>query len=150
MKTGFLQLKIIVFLLLFGISNAGLAQEWQKDYATAVDLAKVGNKNILLVFSGSDWCAPCIKLDKNVWRTKVFNEYVADKLVLYKVDFPKRKKNRLPEAILNQNKILAEKYGLQNFPMVILLDENEVLQGQLVNLKMTPKSYISKIEDLLK
>ena len=103
-----------------------------------------------MVFSGSDWCTPCIKLNRAVWQTKAFNSYASDKLVLYKADFPKRKKNQLPENILNANKALAEKYGLHSFPMVVLLDENETVKGQLVNLKMTPKSYISKIEDLLR
>jgi hypothetical protein len=44
------------------------------------------------VFSGSDWCAPCIKLDKSIWQSTEFKEYAASNLILERADFPKKNK----------------------------------------------------------
>jgi thiol-disulfide isomerase/thioredoxin len=52
--------------MLILVSNYGLAQNWQTDFEEAKRIASEQNKNIIIVFSGSDWCAPCIKLDKNI------------------------------------------------------------------------------------
>jgi thioredoxin-related protein len=41
------------------------AQNWLTDFDKAKEQAKKENKSIVMVFSGSDWCAPCIKLDKD-------------------------------------------------------------------------------------
>jgi thiol-disulfide isomerase/thioredoxin len=50
------------------------------------------SKPIVLVFSGSDWCAPCIKLDKSIWQSTEFKEYAASNLILERADFPKKNK----------------------------------------------------------
>ena len=45
------------------LATAGLvaADEWQTDYAKALATAKAQNKQVLLDFTGSDWCGPCIE-----------------------------------------------------------------------------------------
>ena len=48
-----------------------------------------------MVFSGSDWCAPCIKLDKAVWQSEEFKKEAETNWVIYKADFPKKKANQL-------------------------------------------------------
>ena len=48
------------------------------------------NKKVLLVFSGSDWCGPCIKLDKNVWQSDAFKAESKKNWILIKADFPKK------------------------------------------------------------
>ena len=50
-------LMIGCFLLIQNLS----AQEWQINFEKAKDLAQKNDNNIVLVFQGSDWCAPCIK-----------------------------------------------------------------------------------------
>ena len=98
-----------------------------------------------MVFSGSDWCAPCIKLDKLVWQTKEFTNYADKNLVLYKADFPRKKKNQLSEELTIANKQLAEKYKLQSFPSVFLLSANGKILDVLTNVKQNPKSYLAKL-----
>jgi len=62
---------VVVFLLL--VSTSMFSQNWLSNIDQAKTLAKDKNQKILLVFSGSDWCAPCIKLDKEIWKSKEFS-----------------------------------------------------------------------------
>ncbi|PIZ06384.1 MAG: thiol-disulfide isomerase, partial [Flavobacteriales bacterium CG_4_10_14_0_8_um_filter_32_5] len=48
---------------------------WLTDYKEALTKAKAENKLILMDFSGSDWCSNCIRLEKSVFQTEVFNTY---------------------------------------------------------------------------
>lgn len=118
------QLKYITVLMLF-VCCFVTAQNWHADIKTASRLASKENKSILLVFSGSDWCAPCIKLDKRVWQSDVFKKFSQDKLTLLKADFPRKKANRLPEKQQELNRMLAEKYNPKGyFPFILLLDKD--------------------------
>ena len=38
------------------------------DYKAALAKAKAENKDVLIDFSGSDWCRWCVKLDKEVFE----------------------------------------------------------------------------------
>ena len=73
------------------------SQNWKNNFDEAKIEAEKQNKKILLVFSGSDWCAPCIKLDKNIWRSAEFIKFSDENYILYKADFPKKKANQLAE-----------------------------------------------------
>jgi len=75
---------------------------------------------ILVDFSGSDWCGWCIKLDKEVFSKEAFKAYAKTDLVLLLVDFPR--KSKLSETLKKQNDLLAEKFEVQGFPTVLILD----------------------------
>ena len=125
------------------------AQEWRTDWDTAKVEAEQANKKLILVFSGSDWCIPCIKLEKEIWENSSFIQYAEQHYVLFRADFPKRKKNKLPETIQQLNDRLASEYNPKGyFPLVVVLDAQGKVKGQLGYEKLTPKSYISLIEQL--
>lgn len=118
-------------ILLFFLSLSAFAQEWQTDLAAAKKTASQENKEILLVFQGSDWCAPCIKLDRELWSTDEFKKYAADHYVMLQADFPRKKKNALPEAQQKKNNTLAEKYNSNGiFPLVVKLDKTGKVLGK--------------------
>ncbi|WP_373518745.1 thioredoxin family protein [Pricia sp.] len=142
--------KYLSILLLF-FASALFAQEWQASYAEALTVAKERHKPMLLVFAGSDWCAPCIKLDKSIWQSDIFRTYANKNYVLYKADFPKKKANRLPVAVAEQNNALAGKYNPNgHFPLVLLLDSHENSLGETGYLKSTPEAYIKRLNSFLK
>lgn len=121
--------KIFFYTSLF-ISCMGYSQNWTPNFEDAKLLAAKENKNILLVFSGSDWCAPCIKLDNAVWKSEVFQTEANSNWILYKADFPKKKANKLSTEITESNKKIAEKYNKGgNFPLVVLLDKTGKVLG---------------------
>src|SRR4030095_8447735 len=86
----------------------------------AFALAKEKNKPLLLVFSGSDWCAPCMRFEKNVLEDPVFERFCDSSLIVLQADFPQTKK--LLEETVQQNEKLAEKYNPKGtFPLIVLL-----------------------------
>jgi len=114
--------KSLIVILLF-IATIGYSQKWGSSLEQAKKEATEQNKKILLVFSGSDWCGPCIKLDKTVWQSDIFKTEGEKNWVLIKADFPKKKANLLSPELTENNKKLAEKYNKEgNFPLVVVLD----------------------------
>lgn len=96
---------------------------WQTDFQKAQTEATVQKKYVLLNFSGSDWCGPCIKLKKEILDSEEFLKYADEKLVLVRADFPRLKKNRLSPEQTKQNEALAEKYNSEGkFPFTVLID----------------------------
>ena len=100
-----------------------LTTPWQTDFEKAKSEAKTENKFILLNFSGSDWCGPCIRLHKEIFDSEVFTKYADENLVLVNADFPRLKKNMLSKEQQKQNDALADKYNTDGaFPLTLLLD----------------------------
>ncbi len=97
--------------------------QWLTDFEQAQTEASQNNKHILLNFSGSDWCAPCIQMKKNVFEKESFLEYASSRLVLVRADFPRQKKHQLPQQLKEHNEKLAERYNKDGkFPLTLLLD----------------------------
>ncbi len=144
MKKAFL----ITFLF---FSAIGFSQNWATNLEEAKAIANKENKTILLVFSGSDWCAPCIKLDRNVWQSDEFKSYSIEKLVLLRADFPKKKGNALAEEIKNANLALAEKYNKEGFfPLVVVLDKNGKVLAKKGYENQNAEKYITELQAIIK
>lgn len=112
-----MKLLIILFFLTFSTT------EWTTDFSKAKTEATEKSKYILLNFSGSDWCGPCMKLKKEVLDSEEFLKFAEDKLVLVRADFPRNKKNKLSPEQTKQNEALAEKYNNEGkFPLTVLIN----------------------------
>ena len=97
--------------------------QWLTNFEQAQKQAAEKHELILLNFSGSDWCSPCIRLRKEIFESESFNKKADGNLVLVDADFPRLKKNRLSEQLQKQNDRLAEKYNRDgHFPYTLLLD----------------------------
>lgn len=95
---------------------------WNNDLAAALQQAKATNRPVLAVFSGSDWCKPCIMLKQEVFDQVEFEQYAQDKLVLARFDFPRSKKNKLPADQTKRNEQAAAQLNKEgSFPLVVLL-----------------------------
>jgi len=144
-------LKRLLFFLTLFCSVLATAQDWHKDYYDALKQAKKEDKPIVLVFSGSDWCVPCKKLDKAIWTSEEFKNFSSENYVLYRADFPRKKVNQLPQEQLNQNKKLAERYNTKGYyPLVLVLDKSEQVLGKTGYQKIDPKAYIAILNSFLK
>ncbi len=87
--------------------------------------AKQEHKKVLLYFSGSDWCAPCIKFKKTFIQNEAFQSFASENLIVVNADFPRLKKNALSAEQTTENEKLADKYNANGiFPLVLVLDEN--------------------------
>jgi len=102
---------------------------WLTDFEAAKKTAQEKHQYILLTFSGSDWCGPCIRLHKEIFESSDFNKIAGGQLVLINADFPRQKKNQLPKVQQQQNDKLADLYNPNgNFPSTVLLDEEGKVQ----------------------
>jgi len=138
--------KIFLIIALF-LTQFLTAQNWNYTLQEAKTKAQQENKNIILVFSGSDWCAPCIKLDKNIWMSEEFKKIAAEKWVLLRADFPKKKANKLSEAQTKENGMLAEKYNKEgNFPLVVMLTKEGKVLGKTGFKNISPTEYIELLK----
>jgi thioredoxin-related protein len=121
------------------------AEDWFTDFRAAKAQAKKEKKDLFVLFTGSDWCPPCVALEQTVLSKKEFLTPVKKSFVLVKLDFPKKKK--LPEAEAQANEALAEKYKIEGFPTFLLMttDGEEYLTG-FYNTNMVLADYVRDIE----
>lgn len=96
---------------------------WLTNYDEAVRISKATSKPMLLLFTGSDWCSWCIKLEKEALNTPEFAEMAADKFVFVRLDFPVNK--ALSPELTTQNKRLQKDYDIEGFPTVVILDSQQ-------------------------
>jgi thioredoxin-related protein len=112
-------------LLILLISLLGTGVTWQGNFNTAQEEAAKTHKLIMINFSGSDWCGPCIRLRKEILESAAFENYATDHLILVRADFPRQKKNQLSKEQVKLNEALADKYNLEGkFPYTLLVDEH--------------------------
>lgn len=109
--------------VVFCIASLSFTSSWQPNFETAKQIAHDKHELILLNFSGSDWCGPCMRLRKEILDNDVFTKLADSSLVLVNADFPRNKKNQLSPQATKQNEALADKYNPDGkFPYTLLLD----------------------------
>ena len=120
---------------------------WSPDLITAKKQAHDENKMILLNFSGSDWCGPCIRLHKEILSSEAFEAYANDHLVLLNADFPRLKKNQLSKEKQAQNDALADAYNKKGtFPLTLLLSaDGKVLKQWEGFPNETPEEFVTDL-----
>lgn len=133
-----------VFGFLSSPSAQGALPGWHTNYATAVAQAKANGKLLLVHFSGSDWCGWCMKLQKDVFQKKEFQEYAATNLVLLSVDFPKRKP--MAPAMQEFNQALAARFQIEGIPTIVVANEDGSKLGVLGFSDGGPKTFIKELE----
>ena len=136
--------KLILSLLLLATVTARAEVTWLTDLEAAKAKGVKENKPVLVDFTGSDWCPPCIQLHKVVFQSAEFAA-VASKYVLVELDYP-RKTPQAPE-LKAKNAELSKKFGISGFPTVLLIDakSGEVF-GKTVGFGgQTAKEYLDKL-----
>jgi protein disulfide-isomerase len=141
----------VLFIFLFTSCNNGQstsdALNWENNLDQAIQQAKKENKAVLVNFTGSDWCIWCKRLSSEVFQQKEFKNYADENLVLVMLDFPKDKPQSAETQSYNQN--LAQKYGIQGFPTILIFDSQGKLAGQTGYLPGGPEKYIENIKSYL-
>ena len=122
--------------------------DWGTDFEKAKQTAKEENKYILLNFSGSDWCGPCIRLHKEIFENEAFKIMADASLVLINADFPRMKKNQLSKELQKQNDHLADLYNADGvFPVTLLLTpDGKVIEKWLGYPPLSPEEFVGQIK----
>lgn len=146
--------KLFALILMLGILKPSAEAQntdpvWLTNLEEAQSQAKKEGKLILLNFSGSDWCSNCKRLHKSFFESSEFKVYASKNLILLNLDFPAKKKNRLPKAQREYNDKLAEKYNKKGiFPQVFVLDAKGKILGNLKYPQKDPDTYINSLKNI--
>lgn len=124
------------------------ASEWLTDLSKAKVQARAENKAVLVNFTGSDWCGWCMKLRRDVLLKPAFRDYAGSNLVLLEIDFPRRKP--VAPEVLKVNQQLAQHYGVQGFPTLLLLNSDGSRIGNVNYANGGPRTFLAEVEKLLR
>jgi thioredoxin-related protein len=141
--------RIIIILVFLSFYQQLQSQDWESTWTQAQKKSALEKKPILLIFSGSDWCAPCIKLERDIWTSDAFKAFAKEQLILYKADFPRKKTNQLTAALATQNKFLAATFNAQGyFPLVVLTNHTSEILGETGYKNIKAQDYITLLKSM--
>ena len=123
---------------------------WKTNFIEAKTEASTKHELILLNFSGSDWCLPCMKLKKSIFENESFTSYASQNLVLVNADFPRQAKHKLPADQKKINEELAEKYNPEGkFPYSILMTADGKIVKQWDGLPdLSAEQFVDEIKKM--
>lgn len=124
---------------------------WHNNLEEAKQIARKDHRHILLNFSGSDWCGPCIRLHKEIFENETFAKMADTALVLVNADFPRRKKNQLPPQQQKLNDAMADQYNPKgDFPLTLLLDaDGKVLKSWTGFPDMKAEAFAEAVKSII-
>lgn len=143
---------LLLFIFLFTSCNNGQSASadglnWENNLEQAIEQAKKENKAVLVNFTGSDWCIWCKRLSSEVFQQKEFKEYADKSLVLVMLDFPRNVEQSAETQ--SYNRILAQKYGIQGFPTILIFNSQGKMIAQTGYQPGGPEKYIQHIQSYL-
>ncbi|MEO7412347.1 MAG: thioredoxin family protein [Opitutaceae bacterium] len=92
---------------------------WFTDFTAAQAEAAATNRRLLVLFTGTDWCPPCIEFEANVAHAKEFLSNARPDFVLVKLDYPRNTPQ--PPALRARNDQLARRYGIASYPSLLVI-----------------------------
>lgn len=131
--------------LLAGSALAG-GEGWTEDFTGAKQTATTQSKDMLLDFTGSDWCGWCVKLNKEVFSHDEFKTYAKDNFVLVELDYPRAKEQS--DEIKTQNAALKTTYAIRGYPTILLTDELGRPYAKTGYKAGGPEAYVDHLEEL--
>jgi protein disulfide-isomerase len=146
MKQTSLHKTILTVFSIAAFAAGSLHAEAPASWDEIVKQAESSSKPILLEFTGSDWCPPCMMMNKEVFSTEEFKKFAEADIVFVKLDFPRKKE--LPAAEQERNADLAEKFGIEAFPTMIVFDsKGKELARKVGGMRGGPEPFISWVKD---
>ena len=146
--------KLLPFLLLILASVPHVHADWTTDYKAALAQAKQQNKLVLLDFTGSDWCPTCQLLEKEVFSTPSFKDFVTKNFIPVTIDAPvpviidSPVHRKLPPALIQQNDLLYDQFKIVAPPTLLVVDADGRELGRMegYDAGSGPQAVIGKLQ----
>lgn len=122
MKRIFAVVLVAGLLLMLAWTPAFSAGPWLDNIDEAAAKAKAENKLVLAEFTGSDWCHWCIKMHEEVTTKEAWLTEIQKDFVLVSIDFLQSSPMPNPDYVQS----MLEKYGIQGFPTLLVLNDKGV------------------------
>ena len=121
---------------------------WGHDVSAALSKAKKNGTLVLMDFTGSDWCPPCMALHDFVLTQSEFIDFAEKNLELVELDFPQSKS--IDEKLAEANDKLAKKYNVEGFPTIIVMDSaGRILHRDVGYSGKNAKAYTANLKKVL-
>lgn len=148
MRHVFFRSALMMLGLVLGSTCAASAQDadWSDNVPASLKKAGDEGKDVVMDFTGSDWCGWCMKLKSEVFDQDEFKKQAPSHFVLVELDFPQNKK--MPEAITAQNAEWMRKFGVSGFPTIMLVDAKGRPFAQLGYAAGGPGPYLKTLEEM--
>ena len=121
---------------------------WEVDYDKALELAAKSGKDLLVDFSGSDWCGWCQKLDKEVFSQDLFKENAPKDYILVVLDFPRDEALKAKIKNSERNQALVKQFNVRGYPTVLLMDSTGTPYAQKGYQQGGPEAYLKHLTEL--
>jgi len=147
---------LVLILAALCLSGSGRADDvhgepplWQTDFEAARLLAAEQGRPLYVAFSRSGSVQACITMEKEVWRNKAFIRYAKEHFVLVWVDFPL---SGISTKQQRANDALRERFGIGNWPTVMIMTPEPKVVKQLVDFDdtLTGSQHVAALDALLK
>ncbi|GJQ59703.1 MAG: hypothetical protein SCALA701_25040 [Candidatus Scalindua sp.] len=146
MKTTFITMSVLAATLFFTTVTLAADAVWTDNFEAAKIKATKEGKDLLLHFTGSDWCPWCVKLHKEVFSQETFKREAPKHFVLVDIDFPRRKEQS--EKVKKQNRGLEKRYRVEGFPTIILTDASGRPYARTGYQEGGPDNFLKHLQEL--
>ncbi len=121
---------------------------WVSNWPEAVEASKATGKPIMLMFTGSDWCRWCQKLEQEVFNDAEFYRW-SDRVIKIRVDFPESV--QLPKTQRAQNEVLKKWYSdfVTSYPTCLFVEPNGRVIGTVGYVEGGSTFWIDRAEGVL-
>lgn len=148
-------IKYAMLSLSLALITASMAHGWDEepvflveDYDEALSLAELTGKDMLVDFSGSDWCGWCMKLDEEVFSQNEFIDEARKDFILVVLDFPDKKENKAKIKNPKRNAEIKARFKVSGYPTVLLLDNKGIPYARTGYRKGGPAAYTKHLRHL--
>jgi protein disulfide-isomerase len=143
-----LALSMPAFASVASSGEAKKAVAWQTDWKQVKQTAARTKKPIFMLFTGSDWCKWCVKLEHEVFEDPYFIDRTAGKYVFMLVDRPRRTK--LSPEIEAQNAKLCDQFNIDGYPTVLIVTPREEVIGEVGYEKGGGKAFVQELNTVVR
>jgi thioredoxin-related protein len=121
--------------------------QWHTNMDEAMKIATREDKQLLINFTGSDWCVWCKRLEGEVFEQSQFQEEATDDFVLVELDFPRSTPQS--DEVKKHNRKWQEQYGVEGFPTIVLANAKGEAFANTGYLPGGPGPYMMHLDELL-
>lgn len=119
---------LFAIILLVGCTLQAADVAWTDSLPAAKEAAAKENKDIFVLFTGSDWCPACKALKTNVLESDRFKTEVSAKYVLVAIDF-KKQADAIPDAAKIAYVELVMEFDVGVIPTILIMDNKGMVFG---------------------
>lgn len=120
---------------------------WTDNFADAKKQASDEDKDLFVIFTGSDWCGWCVRFEEDIISPDGFTEELSETFVPVFIDMPNNK-SLLSENAQKQNPVLVAQYGIDTYPTVLLMDSDGDVFARTGYMPGGPEKFLDAVKKM--